>query len=659
MVIAAVHQNQVSLRDVLQAYNQIIIPDVQRDYVMGSGNKKLLKLLHAIAESNEKIENFNFSCLVGYKDENNNLYIYDGQQRLATLVVLCSYLLDKTNAENKKMLEKFSFTNRETANKWLSDPTMINELDAVDFTTYSLAQLIKVFKSQSFYQNYKYIKFLEKINFDFLFNKVMFNIILVNEINDAEQFFLDINDGLDLKSYELYKAELFHHASTIIWKSDKDKEFKRFALKLENKWLKFFMNFKYKKNNEIHCEEEMLIYFLKYCFHMLWIEENENDEMDDFNTISWLTREHLQRVDKIIDSIIAELDGKNAGDITCIDYSTSNQDFTTRGQHWSISDLNYNAMLKTFLSNVHNEDTHKDVIIWSYISNLSTAGQNKDTLYKYLRFLKKLLNNNRAENLYAKILFCDWGVDSKEIIYSRYYVKGIPEYYTGHKVACDEGTLNFINSLIVLNYKYMCSPDKKFLNIYLQESKSSFLNDILKREQKKHNSVQKELIEKYENLKFLNGLVDNILIYSEESCYLKSIFNENFYNEVINNGIWKINLQYKAILYFISMSNINLIIFEDVTILWNNYNPNGAVHKSEGSLIPHNWCDLFTSEQGLEKSLEYKYLDSFKRLPDGWISERKVFQPKDNIYTENEKRGFAARGYMHSVGDMENFMGNF
>lgn len=52
-------------------------------------------------------------------------------------------------------------------------------------------------------------------------------------------------------------------------------------------------------------------------------------------------------------------------------------------------------------------------------------------------------------------------------------------------------------------------------------------------------------------------------------------------------------------------------------------------------------------------------MDSFKRLPDGWISERKVFQPKDNIYTENEKRGFAARGYMHSVGDMENFMGNF
>lgn len=107
-MVIAVHQNQVSLRDVLQAYNQIIIPDVQRDYVMGSGKEKLLKLLHAIAERNEKIENFNFSCLVGYKDKNNNLYIYDGQQRLATLVVLCSYLLDKTNAENKKMLEKFS-----------------------------------------------------------------------------------------------------------------------------------------------------------------------------------------------------------------------------------------------------------------------------------------------------------------------------------------------------------------------------------------------------------------------------------------------------------------------------------------------------------------------------------------------------------------------
>ena len=83
-------------------YTKIIIPDIQRDYVMGSGGGKLTKLLKAMSESAIKNKDFNFSCIMGHVDKENNFFVYDGQQRLATLIYLSAYLFNKE--ENKKYM---------------------------------------------------------------------------------------------------------------------------------------------------------------------------------------------------------------------------------------------------------------------------------------------------------------------------------------------------------------------------------------------------------------------------------------------------------------------------------------------------------------------------------------------------------------------------
>lgn len=633
---------RISFIQILNKFEKIIIPDIQRDYVMGSGGKKLVKLFDTMAESNEKNKEFNFGCLVGYKDENNNLFIYDGQQRLATLVCLCSFLNKDT--DKTKLLKKFSFTKRDIANKWIQEPQYIKEGNAVDFTTYSLAKLIYMFNDSCLIG---YCKPVDKIDLDFLFNHVYFNMVLVKKISDAEQFFLDINDGLDLKYYEIYKAEFYHHASQIL----DDSNFKYLALKFENEWLKFFLDI----NNGLdlkYNEEEMLVYFLQYCFRMMWIEEKGNDDKFKILDISWLKKEHLKRIEKIIDAVIYVTKDVSTSEVFCINYSDNN----SKRAHWNINDTNYVSMLKVFLENINNaKEINKDIIIWCYISKLPNYIENKNILNKYLRFVKKLLNNSRSECETARIEFNKEGVDAKKIVYVRYYVKGIPSYYVSKKddeyEYEDEYDKDFFYAIIVMNKKVLLNEN--FLdNICLEKYENELLENILKKEKKKQNSSDRKIIEKYENLPFINGLVDNFIDYTADSCQLK---------EWVKNSLEKINIntinnQYKEVLRCICENKIDIYncIFSNIKVSWDNYG--GTYNDTYASVIVHTLCDLFTNKNGIKFS-ENNCLDYLPVIPDGWIYDKKIFQPMDaNI---NNKHGFAAYSLTFEVFNMNDFLSNF
>ena len=70
------------------------IPEIQRDYVMGE-KVKLEKLLDIILEKYMLDKDFDFSCTITYcnNPENAPLEIYDGQQRLTTLIIIILYKL--------------------------------------------------------------------------------------------------------------------------------------------------------------------------------------------------------------------------------------------------------------------------------------------------------------------------------------------------------------------------------------------------------------------------------------------------------------------------------------------------------------------------------------------------------------------------------------
>ncbi len=352
-------QKKMKLKEILEMYSGIIIPDIQRDYVMGSGGVKLKSLLDAIKESEEKNKNFNFSCIIGHRDEENKFHIYDGQQRLATLIALCSY--GNNDEETKKLLNKFSFTKREKANEMLEDTSKINEEEIVDFSTYSLNELIKN---------------KGEISVEYILNNIYFTIITIDKISDAEQFFLDINDGLDLKSHEIYKAELYNHIK-------KFEGFKEFALKMENEWLEIFH-----KNIKTKEPEKNLVYFLQYCFRMMWIEDNGCDDEFKPSNIKFIEYSHIERIEKIIDGIkgVIENSRESSDEEKGLIFNPKNDRYS--GTHWNLTYNNYANMLKIFLENIEDiEEINKDVVIWCYIS--ASPDSNVDILNKHLRLIKK------------------------------------------------------------------------------------------------------------------------------------------------------------------------------------------------------------------------------------------------------------------------------
>lgn len=505
-----------------------------------------------------------------------------------------------------------------------------------------------MFESSCIESKYERYKPCDILSIDFLKKQIVFDMILVNKISDAEQFFLDINDGLDLKYYEIFKAELYHHANSVL-----KGEFKKFALKMENEWLKFFLQYRHsedkwingQKQNVIHhVEEEMLVFYLQYCFRMMWIEENGDDKKYLPLDVWWLKKEHFNRVEEITDFIIKRNTNANNKKFW-ISYSIKDQ-----GQHWNIKDNHYNEMLHVFLKSLYNtKEINKDVIIWCYISNYN----NKEWLSDYLRLVKKLLNNNRKENINATIYFKNWGIEHKEIVYARYYVQEIPKYYLESGV-CEEYDQEILFDIIKMNKKislnHNCLEVSDCLEIMYKECENELkVRSLLEKERKKLRSPDCKKIEEYENLSFINGLVDNFIEYEGQLCQLKEWAKNDENLTVLKNTKSK-EYQYRDILKYICKNKIDIdnCKIKDVNIQWEAYT--GTKYCDKGTLLIHTWCDLFTNKNGIKFSDKNNHQD-FWELPEGWINNNYIIQPDDNKYTSSEypKAAFAANRIMKRV----------
>jgi len=644
---------KTTLYNFLSDSNKIIIPDIQRDYVLGSGKGKLSSLFEAMIEKARDSKEFEFSCILAYRDPENNVYIYDGQQRIVTLIYLCAKLNESENRNDiKNLLQKFEFKGRESANEWLRNPSKIHKQEAVDFTTFSIAKLRENFGEPI--KDYNYTP-EEKITLDFLLHKVKFDLIFIDRISDAEQFFMDVNDGLELKDYEIYKAELYHNAKAILGVQ----KFKEFALKMENEWFESFLEQRKKeacvnKEGKVS-EEEELVFFLKFCFRMMWVEEKKSLEEYKETNFNWLEEKHFTRIEHILDSVIMymskEGDNRNK-DLSCISYSCSS---LSRGEHWSIDDKNYTKMLAIFIKNLLNTKQNcKDVVMWCFLSNIpyTKDGTNNSDLYKYLRFIKKILNVNRGCNENATMVYDDH-IEKRRVHFALYYVKEIPKYYlniinsTNDNNEKENGISDYLSSIIVANGKIELSTDKCYAEYFIEKCKNEKLKKVLDNEILKYKSADKEKIQEYENLPFINGLVDNFLEYSSSDCdlkdWVKKLKPETIEKLVPSND----EVQYTGILKFMCDELVysEKILIDNIKIYWLDYQRK-YVGYEEGSIVFHTWCDFFTQESVLkiqnDLDLKYKYLLD---LPDGWIARDRLDQ-REKLYqiaqTTAKGKGFSA-----------------
>lgn len=235
--------------------NVIKIPVIQRDYCMGAqfSEKDKNNFLTYLVTSFEchPDKTLNISTILVSKEQNcDAVYIFDGQQRTYTLYQILTYFgyFDKEH-------KGFEFIGR-----GLRDCGSSYAKEAVK-------ELQKWIETDMALKNYDEQK---KKNFvEFLLKKVLFTVQQVDDVSGAEQFFMDINGGVALEPYEIYKSCLYDRLTAINGDFAQD-----FMHRIENGWLDaVYKLLKIEPEDNSDKEEITEIRLIEYLFRYFYKEK--------------------------------------------------------------------------------------------------------------------------------------------------------------------------------------------------------------------------------------------------------------------------------------------------------------------------------------------------------------------------------------------------
>ncbi len=287
---------------------QIKIPRIQRDYVMGGAVDYLKKYLLRIRTEELNKQKMNGSCIMGHLDKQGVFWVYDGQQRITTLVIILIYTIstikdddDGRSRKIRKSLEKFSFEGRDGANSILGA--------LIDDPSVQAATLKKYIKDQSSYSMYCLWKHLEGrlveekdihrtivyVNPLYIWKNMDFELVLLDEVGDAEHMFIELNEGFKLGEAEQYKAQLCHRMNKMRYKKEKE-----VSIKIDNMWLNHFKSEEKEVDYIKDCVDKYAYYEVKA---FKFLEDIDSEVLDiAFNAMDTLVskeKEVNERFDKL------------------------------------------------------------------------------------------------------------------------------------------------------------------------------------------------------------------------------------------------------------------------------------------------------------------------------------------------------------------------
>lgn len=266
--------------------------------------KNFNSLNEYISDTNKKVDykksslKMNASCIMGHLDGYGTFWIYDGQQRITTSVILMAYAIKRGEIENKdemlEVLRKFSFDGRVGANRLLSEilsgkDTDVQKLkkyieDNTSFAIYKFWELM-VEKGENDWSEYR------KISEQFILDGIDFEFVKMEQAEDAEQLFMEMNEGLKLTPDEKYKAELSHIMNSIDYEKRRE-----FSVKMDNVWLDFFGA----ENREVK--------YLQYCITMSYFEKQQYDAERRCESLIGLNTDILNLANASMDFYIKKQD---------------------------------------------------------------------------------------------------------------------------------------------------------------------------------------------------------------------------------------------------------------------------------------------------------------------------------------------------------------
>lgn len=201
--------------------NEVIIPEIQREYVWGNRVDILDKFVSDLDATTQKNINIGFLYrYLPYTDSSNTYNIIDGQQRFTTIILLLIYLSNRDNIELPTYFTNFTYRVRSTSDEFLMQLYSQTKIDfdkikeyywwsiqyETDPTIRAIISALKFFKKS---------ELVKKLDFYLIIERVEFWVFDVNSTSQGEELYLSMNSrGEHLETFENIKPLLFKKLTT-------------------------------------------------------------------------------------------------------------------------------------------------------------------------------------------------------------------------------------------------------------------------------------------------------------------------------------------------------------------------------------------------------------------------------------------------------------
>ena len=274
-------KNEYTFFSLLNEFEKIEIPRIQRSYAQGRKSEKIVRdgFLGSIMKTLEN-RNEDRLCLdFIYGDSNNKKFIpIDGQQRLTTLYLLYWYLnnFEKNTDEKEKRkeaLRKFTYETRESS-KEFCERLSGTSINVEDFKNTKEEKISSKIKNQTWYLiqwkddptikamltmldaieeklKFKDIQEIKTNAFEENGKRIYFYFIEVKTFGSADELYVKMNSrGKKLTAFENFKSKLEGYMDREILKKEEDKKtLNEFKKKIDNEWLLYFWDIKKDSEN--------------------------------------------------------------------------------------------------------------------------------------------------------------------------------------------------------------------------------------------------------------------------------------------------------------------------------------------------------------------------------------------------------------------------